>query len=221
MYAVRADGLSSLDGYCTRLWRIASSPSGLPPDGRWAPGASASVSACDVITALAAAQAPFSTRWKDVASLRHPNRGGAPCTDKWACGRQCAAPGMMLVGPSASREGPQLDSDRADEKPGAMQFIPHPHKQKIPSCGAGRDCSRPGGIRTPNSRIKSPLLYQVELRACRKMQEKIHQALGKVRAPGTVGAPPSRLSTGFHSPLPASAAQSPTRPTRPPPPRAA
>ena len=35
--------------------------------------------------------------------------------------------------------------------------------------------SRPGGIRTPNSRIKSPLLYQVELRAYRGHRRPVHR----------------------------------------------
>ena len=60
--------------------------------------------------------------------------------------------------------------------------------------------SRPGGIRTLNSRIKSPLLYQVELRAC--IRNFYHIQLTSASSDSSVGSgsgePENGLSTGFH-----------------------
>ena len=60
--------------------------------------------------------------------------------------------------------------------------------------------SRPGGIRTPNSRIKSPLLYQVELRACVRNFYHIQftSASSDSSAGSGSGEPENGLSTGFH-----------------------
>ena len=76
---------------------------------------------------------------------------------------------------------------------------------KSPFTGAqghfdGDSESRPGGIRTLNSRIKSPLLYQVELRACVRnfLPYPITSASPNSSAGSGSGEPENGLSTGFH-----------------------